>query len=188
MKGFRRLTCGLAFAGLLSGTVLGGSASAATIDWTLASTDLQNGGIWGYVTVSGSLTTSTTSSQTSSSIQITEYAGFMDQSVGGPINGPGYSYTYDTGIPCVLAGCTGDIIGYVDFTLGVPIGDTPQYIGAFLNDSGRDFSGNILATPSVPSTPEPATWTLMLLGFVALGHQGYRRIKCARPASGMNLA
>jgi hypothetical protein len=188
MKGFRRLMCGLAIAGLLCGAAPVGSASAATIDWTLETTNLQNGGIWGYVTVSGSLTTSTTSTQTSSSIQITEYAGFMDQSVSGPINGPGYSYTYDTGIPCVLAGCTGDIIGYVDFTLSPPIGDTQQYLGAFLNDSGRDFSGNILATPSVPGTPEPATWALMLLGFVALGHRGYRRMSCARPASGMNLA
>lgn len=185
MKGFRCF--GLALAGLLAGTVFAGSASAEIIDWTLASTNLPDGGFWGDVTVSGTLTTSTTSSQTSSSIQITEYGGYMDQSVSGPINGAGYSYTYDTGIPCTLYGCTGDIIGSVYFTLSPPIGDTQQYLSAFLNDSGRDFSGSILATPSVVSTPEPATWALMLVGFLALGHQGYRRMKFM-PASAMNSA
>ena len=166
MLGFRHLECGLAIAGLLSAIAVAGGASAATIDWTLATTNLENGGIWGDVTISGDLTTDTKNSNTNSSIQITEYAGFMNQSVSGPINGPGYQYTYDTGIPCVLAGCSGDIIGYVDFSIGKPFGDKQQYVYASLNDSGRDFAGYVLATPDVP---EPASWALLSLGVFGVG-------------------
>jgi hypothetical protein len=44
-------------------------------------------------------------------------------------------------------------------------------------DSGaNDF---VLDVPSIPSTPEPSTWAMMLIGFVGLGYAGYRKARQA---------
>jgi hypothetical protein len=58
-----------------------------------------------------------------------------------------------------------------------------SYVVAFLDSSNATAnSGAIFETGRMPSTPEPSTWAMMLLGFAGLGFAGYRKARGARAA------
>jgi hypothetical protein len=58
-----------------------------------------------------------------------------------------------------------------------------SYVVAFLDSSHATAnSGAIFETGRMPSTPEPSTWAMMLLGFAGLGFAGYRKARGARAA------
>ena len=53
----------------------------------------------------------------------------------------------------------------------------------FYNDLTNGGAGSVTVTPITGSTPEPATWAMMLAGFAGLGILGYRRTVKARVAA-----
>ena len=59
----------------------------------------------------------------------------------------------------------------VGYTTSSATADT-NYFYTDLPDSG---AGSVTVTPITGSTPEPATWAMMLAGFAGLGFLGYRR-------------
>jgi hypothetical protein len=62
-----------------------------------------------------------------------------------------------------------------------------SYVVAFITEANGGIqatanSGAILETGHMPSTPEPSTWAMMLIGFAGLGFAGYRKAHSARTA------
>ena len=53
----------------------------------------------------------------------------------------------------------------------------------FFTDLPNSGAGSVTVTPITGSTPEPATWAMMLAGFAGLGFLGYRRTVKARAAA-----
>ena len=53
----------------------------------------------------------------------------------------------------------------------------------FYTDLPDSCAGSVTVTPITGSTPEPATWAMMLAGFAGLGFLGYRRTVKARFAA-----
>jgi hypothetical protein len=159
-----------AIAGLAAACLAAG-APAATITWSLSDADMPSY-LFGTITqVTGSFTTDSTDNsfdKTTSDITVTDPYG-KSFNFSGPIGGPDYMQTFDTGYPCVIAGCTGDIIGIAYLSIaGLPAGKKPVEITAEFEGGSADgdYGGTILATPNVP---EPASWALMTIGFGGLG-------------------
>ena len=53
----------------------------------------------------------------------------------------------------------------------------------FFTDLPNSGAGSVTVTPITGSTPEPATWAMMLAGFAGLGFLGYRQSAKARLAA-----
>lgn len=53
----------------------------------------------------------------------------------------------------------------------------------FFTDLPNSGAGSVTVTPITGSTPEPATWAMILAGFAGLGFLGYRRTVKARLAA-----
>lgn len=53
----------------------------------------------------------------------------------------------------------------------------------FFTDLPNSGAGSVTVTPITGSTPEPATWAMMFVGFAGLGFLGYRRSIKARVAA-----
>jgi hypothetical protein len=67
--------------------------------------------------------------------------------------------------------------------VGYTTSSSTAYTNYFYNDLANGGAGSVTVTPITGSTPEPATWAMMLAGFAGLGFLGYRRTVKARLAA-----
>jgi hypothetical protein len=136
----------------------------------------------------------TTGGHTTFAFNLSPHAGITDANIGNltpsasftvlspaPGSFPDPSYgPFLYGITC--SACTGGSVhtpGPLDFTIS---GITTQN---FLNVDGYVFAADLLGLgggtgavagdPLVASVPEPATWAMMMLGFLGVGFMAYRR-------------
>jgi hypothetical protein len=71
---------------------------------------------------------------------------------------------------------------FEDFTYSAQFGDTQ--FGIFSSD-GLIFSLSVDSVTQTSAVPEPATWAMMMLGFVGIGAMTYRR---KQNGSALNVA
>jgi MYXO-CTERM domain-containing protein len=164
----------LALSFLIAGSV--SAARADVIQWTLNNVVMTNL-VFGQVEVSGYF------DQGAPVIE-----GAYTYTFTGPVNGPDYGNRDSQQPPtaCVLAGsnCIGGVVpgtpipGSVSLSIGTcnlstPPGPYPLACGSGFTDNLEDFgfptgtvTGSIVPDPS--SVPEPATWTLVVLGLAAI--------------------
>ena len=57
-----------------------------------------------------------------------------------------------------------------------------SYVVAFLDSSNATANSGAILETGMPSTPEPSTWAMLLLGFAGLGFAGYRKAQGGRIA------
>lgn len=92
--------------------------------------------------------------------------------------------SFTNGLQGDWTGTSNSFAGPVTFYLsGVTTADfinnSAGFMGA-IDALGPAGTGEIAGTGSVVSTPEPATWAMMMVGFAGLAYAGFRKTKKAR--------